>query len=652
MICLIGKLNTSHLGLLGLNGAKVILGLTILFFIDGVFDFTVFDYFWRDPDEISPALFALFIALLILGANLLGIIIGELLDLIILNYWKGVNNARLKKFNNIVKDYRLPQEEPNNNTSNDSLNTYIFHLFLNGNIWEDNYLHSYRQEFSTRVILLLSFFLMGFFIIFQPLWVQNKVNSSVAQSFILDSSEILLTFIVLGISLLFFSLRTKTEYDMKEVVIKLLEDLVVVLLGVSLYAVVKRLNVDNSWSDILIWFVAIVSILLYSIFIIFVIRRALSNIWEGAKDVDHIDGERIFGRVAQDQWYDLIIYYYELFFHSVQERKLSKMSSYLSLIASVYIYKAIYGFFTKMDDGMEQFKGDSLSRFQQETQSESDGENQSKNPLVESPKLDIRLTQSDLEYMQRFNRTVELVIAELKKENLERALHLYKTLDELILVYFTLGTYYSKLSDGDRMEGKPRLIEEVVPLYIIDSEKLLELIPRVRLATTLGNVLEKYVSKAFNASSEEKNKVFAAIANNTNCNNDGLKEILAKSPVLDLNTLCAIVRNNNADSVTLALVIVKDICTEELLMKVLRQPKRVNDQVISGIISHENCTNDLLLEILDKNPKDLITREILIDVLKKTKEIDDRGGTELVKGNIRNNYSDMITHNEINEELK
>ena len=656
--------STPSIGFFGLNGAKILLGITIFFIaytiINSLFDFVLFKAFRENLVTLPPSILTLVLAFVIACASLFGIIIGEILDNLIVTYWRGVNSTRLIKFENNIANYIRTGD--NDGFWNDNYpEVYLYHLFLNGDIWKDQYFLSYRQEFMIRLILILTLFLIGFFIL--VVGVHPLISNSTMADF-----SILLALIIAATALLFVSIREKTEASRREAVQKLFRrDFVPlylmslpILTHVIIWILDQILEVSlykfNYWITIARLICVILSLLLIPL----ANRRSIIEIYYGLEQID-LDDTRLFGDLTSNQWYNLIVCYYELFFYGryeeelKNERKLSKLDTYLFIISGVYVYRVIYTFFT--------------------------GDIEAKIPQPDQDRL-FSLRQYDLNYINSFNKMIVLVEGELAKDNFDRAIQLFKVLDEEILRYFATNPTLpnSKENSNNNEENRSivdmnfKLILEASPIYILESSKAAELIRRVDNPNTLESILAKLtdIDKSWRLESWNVDyySILGAIIDNPKCprnlfklivllnlnNSNKLIREIHKSSTLekildeiyDINTetirtlnvilsvvLSVIAENKHCSTVILERILGDSInidanvlnsvaknanCTIDILDNILIHSSEVDESTLKLVAGHQNNTLDILRKILDKYPGK-ITSNILNSIAERVKHI-------------------------------
>ena len=444
---------TSQIGFFGLNGAKIILGMTVLFIVSFVIfrilgaidNLFLYDELWEDITEIPTPILTFILALIIAGASLLGIIIGEVVERIIVAYWQGVSNTRLTEFRNNIEGYVQSEGDNETLTYESYLGIYVYDLFLTGEIWKDSYFSSHRQELLTRLILILTFLLIECFIMVSR--IDLYIFSSDKNIAYLTVIQIIITFVLW---LLFLSLRMKTELGgTKRILEKVMYDSILITLCMWLWSLsvilYDRLRQSNHWGFTLfsgVW------IIFFIFFIFDRYRKSVGQIWNGIQQKERISSNNLFGEeIGGDQWYNLIICYYELFHHKVEERDgLSNVELYLLMIAGLYTYRMVYRWFL-----------------------ESIGDNITESKDInESAKTNRARVDSDsLDYIRFFHNTAELVERELAQNNFEVATQIYRYLGEQIFGYITiiLTSRNEQQKAKDMDSGKIRLVERVMPKY-------------------------------------------------------------------------------------------------------------------------------------------------------------------------------------------
>ena len=522
---------TSQIGFFGLNGARIILGLVVLLIVDGFIFNLQFTIFLLDSvtermsggDTSSNIIYAttfltLIFGFIIAGANLLGILIGEVIDAVIVNYWNRINYWRLITFQkNILQFYPKDEKGAIQSKYDENVGVYIPHLHLNGSVWDDVFFLSYKRDISTRLILILSLFLMGFFLVFIQ-WIDVMLPELAIS---VDLNKVLIAIIITILLLLIF-LRIKTESTF-----------------LSLQTIGKILYKDML--PLIVWMTAIFSdnrvveivvICGISVYML-LINSGILEITKAEKQVEaenevgttrqrlkrlvplkfdlkirwmrqnKLSATKLFGKQTPDQWYNLIVCYYELFFHSVNARRLSKIESYLSVIMGVYVYQSM-GHIFEIDDteivDNEKTKKDSSS--------------------VSSVKLE------DLRFIQQLEKTTKLILTRLELDNIESAAQLFQTLNEKILIYFTQGSYYREMGEDEGKKSEDlsyRLIVEAVPLYIIDSPDVAYFIGKMKSANALNRALKRFLM--MKPEEKIKKNTLKAFADNDNFRGDVLRVV-------------------------------------------------------------------------------------------------------------------------------
>ena len=610
---------TPQIGFFGLSGARVILGLVMLLIIDGlIFNLQVTNFLldsvtekMSGEDTSSNIVYAttfltLIFAFVIAGANLLGIIISEVIDAVIVNYWNRINYWRLTTFQKNILEY-YPNNENGTVQSkyNENVGVYIPHLHLNGKVWEDVLFLSYKRDISTRIILIVSFFLIGFFLVFVQ-W--NNVMFPVLE--ITTNLNKILIVIITTILLLLISLRIKTEstfFSLQTIGKILYKDVLPLIVWIG------AIFFSNRGVEI----VVICSISAYMLFI----NSGILEVTKVEKPVEieknrfirrlkrlpplkfnwkiswirqnEISNNRLFGKQTPDQWYNLIVCYYELFFHSVNTRRLTRIESYLSVIIGVYVYQSMGHIFEVNDAKIE--------------------DNERKNndaPSVPPIKL------VDSHFIQQLEKTTRLILEKLEIDNFESAVQLYQTLNEKILLYFTLGSYYREMkkSEGEKSDVLGyRLIVEAVPSYIIDSSDVDYFIGKMKSPNALKGLLE--------VKPEEKisSNVLLAIVNNENCTSGILEKVLGVKPEAKIssNVLLAITKHKASIPEILNKVVNNENCTLDILEKVLEvKPEgKLSNNVLLAIVNNENCTLDILEKVLEVKPEGKLSNNVLLAIV-------------------------------------
>ena len=601
--------NTPSIGFFGLNGAKILLGLTIFFIvytiINSLFDFVLFKAFRENLATLPTPILTLILAFVIACASLFGIITGEILDNIIVTYWRGVNRTRLIKFEDNITNY-IETGDTNDFRYDRYPEVYLYHLFLNGDIWKDRYFLSYRQEFMIRLILVLTLFLAGFFILV------IGVHPLISNSTLVDFS-IFLALIIVATALLFVSIREKTEVSRKEAIQKLFaRDFVTlylmtlpifthIILWILDQVSIVSFDKFNYWITIAKVICVILSLLLIPL----ANRQSIIEIYNGLEQTN-LDDNQLFGDLTSNQWYNLIVCYYELFFYRRYEEelenkhKLSKLDTYLFIISAVYTYKVIYTFFT----------GDIETKMPQSNQDEL-----------------FPLQQYDLSYIDSFNKMIALIEGELAKDNFDRAIQLFKALDEEILRYFAtnLTLPNSKENNNNNEENHLivdmtfKLILEAPPIYILKSSKAEGLISKVDNPNTLERILVKITnmnrSGRLDSWRGEYYSILGAIVDNRKCTRDWLRWIITENSDNpdNLNKLVREIHKAStlekilddiydldieSSSRTLSVIAENKYCSTATLERILRNSRNIDVNLLNSVAKNTNCTPDILDNVL------------------------------------------------------
>ena len=584
---------TPQIGFFGLSGARIILGLVVLLIVDGFLFNLQLTVFLLDSvtenmsgeDTSSNIIYAttfltLIFAFVIAGANLLGIIIGEVIDAVIVNYWNRINYWRLITFQkNILQFYPKDEEGTMQSKYDENVGVYIPHLHLNGNVWDDVLFLSYKRDISTRLILILSLFLMGFFLVLIQ-WDDTMLPDL---GITVDLNKVLIA-IITTILLLLISLRIKTEstfFSLQTIGKILYKDML------PLIAWIAAIFSDNRGVEIVVICGISVYMLLINSGILEITKVETTRKWLKYLPVlksdlkikwmrqNKLSNARLFGKQTPDQWYNLIVCYYELFFNSVNTRRLSKIESYLSVIMGVYISQSMGHIFERSD-----------AKNEDNEETKSDG-------ASVSP-----ITPVDSHFIQQLEKTTKLILEKLEIDNFESAMQLYQTLNEKILLYFTLGSYYREMKKSKGKESDNlsyRLTVEAVPSYIIESTDVAYFIGKMKSP----NALERLLGERF----KEKisGDVLLAIANNVNCTSDILEKILGERFKEEISGAVLLAIANNAN------------CTSDVLEKILgeRFKEEISGFVLLAIANNENCTSDVLEKILGERFKEEINSVVL-----------------------------------------
>ena len=622
--------SASQIGFFGLNGAKVILGLTILSILDGIFGFRVFNYFLDNPMVISTPILAIIVALIIACANLLGIIVNEVIDILIITYWRGVNEEKLAKLRQNISQY-VGQESSNYPIAS----IFGTHILFDGNMWNDHYIQPYKQEILTRILLILSCYLIIGFVIFF-----DTESKSLP---LLDDSNIILWILAILTPLLLISFRIKSESIGEEKAKKIVSDAFLFILSLiltySLYPLSLRLSesylMDRNIDWKICWLILYCFILLLSSSrkIMIVLREVIHEIRLGIYEKS-IEQKRLFGEIRKDQWYDLIVYYYDFFFHRVDVVKqvtdaenVSKMSRYLSKIMDFYVFKSFHRFFmnkrrmSKTESYLSTITGVYVFKLifnffvNDSNESKINTNHPDYNPhdIVRATTLPL-----DLDHIRQFNKTIDLVVEELKKENLDRAVELYNALDDQILVYFALGSYIERqaqLGYDTEQKTSNRLIEAAVLHYEVKSEVM----PRLLSVTDSEKVLERQIDRYLAITTEGESsdnmnlqkKGIHSIAKNPYCSADLLLRILREYKQVDMITLQIVIDNRNVSSICLAEVASNIDCGSQLLNIILdKSSGKITVGVLLFIVSNGECRMLQLEKILYKHG-DKISHEFI-----------------------------------------
>ena len=654
------KLSTPQLGFFGLNGAKILLGtilfIILYFIIREIPGFTLLnDISYSDIKNIPTPILTLILALFFAGASLVGIIVGEIVDYIIVLYWRGVCQARLNDFEDHIMKY-INQGDEGGRVYGDELRAHINHVFLDGDAWEGYYLLPYRQEFLTRFILILTLFSTGFLLLLLSFnfSLLNLTEEHVSRLTHINFL-ILLILILAAISLLFFSLRIKIEPNWSKAARKLLLDSIPLFFMILIYLVIwwlkefapKSMSVElfDLWFILVMW---LFYVLEFSLLMVLLHLGVVSQILK-ARKAKSIKNKELFGTIVEnnDQWYNLIISYYELFFYRRKEEgeegsgELSKPESYLLTISGAYIYRAI-------------------QPFSPDTSERRDGATGSKDDFSDSKK-----------YLDSLNNTIDLVYGELERGNFERAKQIYSALDEQILIYFAnLPKDEEEVNIGDENESTtkdtPNLRYEAIPLYLIKSSRVVQLIEKAINGNTLDKILGKLKTLKRESIKFDFYVILEAIVNNQYTTENTLRTMvddkeysneldsdilfsIVGHPNISNNVLFSIVghpkarynvleemleKNKNAEiidpDILHAIIVNKD---EELNYKILSlllapEYREINFNILSTIANHSSATPDILLRILKQSMEDKIllavannqiaTPAILLRILKQS----------------------------------
>ena len=672
-----------QIGFFGLNGAKVILGLTILLVVDGwVFNLYLSEYLLdltmsgttgmtetsktSNSDVMySTAFLTLIFGFVIAGANLLGIMIGEFVDSFVVNYWNRIFYNRITEFQSNILSYTRDEKNADAKEKgkskekidieaayDEAIGVYILHHHLNGKIWDDTLFLSYKQYFSTRIILILSLFLISFFLIFNQ-WKDNSLTTLEYSNTIttyFDNLVIILMSITIILFLLLLSLRVKIESSIRWVFGKLLyKDLLPLIMWGYIFIFLPNISL---WGIVCVTFFIIVYIILINSGLIEIRKDQESDangITKHLKRLEYsfkwkwisnnkINKKRLFGKQTKNQWFNVIVCYYDLFFYLVETKeKLSKIELYLSTIAGVYVLQSVSGFV-----GI-QSENNKKSRRSANTLSQ-----------IEPTEL------PDSNFLKQFEKTVNLIHEKLETDNFEPAVQLYRTLNEQILAYFVLGSYYEEdkkpknlmlYYEGDtkqqRSEDELRLIEEAVPLYILDSPYVTEFIGRMKSPQALMKIIEKLPRKV-------DPKILVSIAQNQKSTEEALTKMLdkyskmitedvllkiAQNPACTNKIVCRILENKHSDKIGISILLEitrnKGISEKSLIDVLKNYSSKINDSILLEIIQNPQSTEQVLKMILD----------CYFDIIVKTKvwTIQNLNSAKIIMMVLEDEYFDKIS---------
>ena len=594
------KLSAPQIGFFGLNGAKILLGATlffILFFIiRKIPGFTLFnDISYSFIKDIPTPILTLILALFFACASLVGIIIGEIVDYIIVLYWRGVNQTRLNDFEDTIMKYINPEDESHHEYET-KLRIYVNHVFLGGDVWEGYYLLPYRQEILTRLFLILTFFSVGFFVLLISLdFSLLNLTADYIDRLTHTNFFILLILILTALGVLFFSLRIKIEPNWSEAILKLLKkDLIPLIFMMLLYLGIWLLkdaaakNVDSklldSWFALIIW---LLSIIVFLILMSLLHLGAMSQIHK-AKKQESVDNKELFGAIVDndEQWYNLIICYYELFFYRVKERKedgkeLSKPESYLRTISGAYVYNVIKSF--------------------------SSDVNERKNEGSDSIDHDSNLKM----YLHSLDKTIDSVYGEFERGNFERAKQIYSALDEKILIYFAnlpRDKEEANTEDGNdstAAKNTPNLRYEAIPLYLIKNSRAIQLIEEIINGNTLDRILRRLKTLKGEDPEFKSQSILKAIISNQYTTENSLKAIIDDieyTNELDSDGLFSIVKHLNVSNNVVQSLLTKD-----------RDPEIIDPDILRAIAEKEELSSQILILLLEPRYKK-INSGVLLDI--------------------------------------
>ena len=385
---MVRRFGFSQIGFFSLNGSRAILGLTLLGIVDGLFSFRVSNFVW--DSSISPSVLALLLAFIIAGASLLGVIIGELLENIIVAYWRGFYSSRLDE----IKSTFTLESQDTIDTKVHVPKIKIFRLFFNGEMWRDHYFLPYRQAFLTRFNLVFTSFLIVYSLIFIS---TDDANNDVAMFFFKQSNVIIVCSMV-TLLLLFLSIRLNTDRNRTKMLKNFfLKDIPIPIILCSMVLIFLNLSLSSE-----IW-ILVIRIVITSCcigLIVFTKWHSAKKILKGLKMKSEIKGEELFEQRDIYMWQSLIGAYY-LFLLKPGDTRATDHSRipdlYLSIISGVYLYKAIYSHFTAVlhNTGKKSIYG----------------------------------------HTEDFNRIIDLVEKELVKENFETAFLLFTVFAEGVREY-------------------------------------------------------------------------------------------------------------------------------------------------------------------------------------------------------------------------
>ena len=507
------KNRASQIGFFGLNGARVILGLTILICIDGFFGFLVVDSLLKS--DLSNSIQALIFAFIIACASLLGIIISEILDRVIIIYWRGVSNKRLVKFEDDIKDR-------NNNEFPD---VSLYDLYYDGEIWNDRYLLSYKQEIMTRWILILALLIAGYLIFLREIQQIGKpieiVTTARFSKFVSEYALAILYFIIISLFLLLFSLKLVSERKWKDSLTECLREFFLIpsvilypiilgttqacfphsntgvtrlisILSISTISVMlfslciltfwissKEKHGQQTKKTIREWTV-LIFILIFLLLITLSISATIVGLYVDPRNIlipililfmflisslfqiylqiiqrtarKGRSDQKIFGVQTKDksvQWCDLIVMYYGLFFNSVKDETQSKLETYQQMISGIYTYQSIYRYFTTATK-----------------ESEKNIEGQENNISYKQGINEI--DKENLEYIEYLSGFINSVELELNRENLEIAVRFYNSFKEAMLAYFLSSAFINV--------KKSWLADITAASYVINNDLVYDMI--------------------------------------------------------------------------------------------------------------------------------------------------------------------------------
>ena len=519
-----GKI-VSQIGFFGLNGAKVIFGLIIFLILDAIFGFKVTNSLLKI--DLPTSVQALIFAFIIACANLLGIIVGEILNLIFVIYWRKVNNIRLIKFQDDIK--RMNKDK--------FPDIGVYHYFFNEMTWKDRYFRSFKQDFMTRLILILALLSAGYCIaILQVVHQYRKIiipEEDIFSKFVNENSQLILLAIFGSLLLLFISLRITTEKNVKDILIALKDFFY--FFPLLLYPlVILQLNLSSSYVLLHIILLITMSFLAPAWIIENVDLSALENNKPKEQERQRISIKTLlitlpilsctlpvsliiaqFSVLSWFSWIVLLIMLILLVILFVfmcyigrkvdktirnREKRNSKEKKqrffgrgienhsrlWFNLIITYY-QLFFYGARNKTLSKVEQYQFVILGVYIYQAISKY-----FLKPIDKSGNLEksnnrnqnIESEREHLNYIEYFKGIIDLVDTELQQEKIDIAIQFYNSLEDAILVYFVSDSYINT-------DGKGHLAEFAASLYVIDSDLVYELVKTISEESTLNQFYEE-----------------------------------------------------------------------------------------------------------------------------------------------------------------
>ena len=619
--------------------------------IDGVLEFPVINFLLNNDMDIPTPVLTIILALIIGCANLLGILICELIDWIIIVYWR--EDTRKRRLDLKANLEKLEVGETK---------LRVFELFSTEKMWNDYYFRPYRQEIITRLVLILGLALVGGYIYLRTILKRVENYLPLEQSNIHPIAALLI--ILFLIALLWISLRSKIYskekrakrfpgdivmflfsvlfllfiYDLLHdmIVLGLLEKIkwifitlifgsLILIVYLFCYLILKRWksdSIDVEWGlwrkteNIIITFLTFgyvkraepIPLLKVPFFTTSTMYRVLRrNIGRSEEIVD----ENVFSYLdIYEQWVSLIIAYLECFFYSVKRESFPRPKLYMILISAVYTYKAIYKFFC--EDALEFSE---IIRKDEDQKKRTPEENIDEMSQVHSSsKVDV-FDNIDLVFARTLDTAIDTIGSELEKENFERAEELYNVLGVLILTYFT----DKKWDNSSNYQG---LVQNVTIRYMIEHPRLA--IQEIRSRDRLQQILNHKQKDRVNS------KILIAIASNKNCDENLLEQLLDNKFKSEISTelLLTVIDHKNC-STDILLTITKSSSnmyeTGEILNSIIKNKNATSD-VLNYIASNLQVDNDILVLILHDNQAEKTNQETFSALSKRKHQ-----STEILK---------------------